>query len=126
MTEWNTQQTDKFYRDYKHYEKKHREELLAVLANLQDYMAALSVLDNPLLVTAGFIHHEPKGIKAIDQKGGQKKIKLQQTRLYSYADEKSKTLHLLAIGDKRSQREDIQFCVRIVEEITSGRNSPPE
>jgi len=122
MTQWNTEQTDKFGRDYSFYEKKHREELLAVLANLADYMKALSELENSLAITAGFIHSEPKGIKAIDQKGGQNKVKLQQTRLYVYADDKNKKLYLLALGDKKAQREDIKFCVKEVEKIRSGRN----
>jgi hypothetical protein len=50
-------------------------------------------------------------------KGGKRKVKLQQTRLYVYPDIQDKSLYLLAIGDKNSQKKDIQFCIDTVKQI---------
>ena len=117
MSDWKLVPTDKYERAYKTYEKKHPNELMAVLNNLDTYYAALNQLDNPLLIKSGFIHSESKGILAIDQKGGKKKVKLNQTRLYIYTNTKNKTLHLLTIGDKTSQKSDIKYCRNIVTNI---------
>jgi hypothetical protein len=65
-------------------------------------------------VRGGFIHDEPDGIKAIDQKGGGQKMKLQQTRLYVYPDITNRILYLLTIGDKGTQRDDINLCREFV------------
>lgn len=117
MEEWNIEETENFIRDYKLYEKKHPCELAAVLGNLDTYFETLKRLGHPFQIQAGFIHHEPDGIKALDQKGGGKKVKLAQTRLYVYPDVKSKQLYLLAIGDKTSQKRDIQACRGIVKNL---------
>ncbi len=42
---------------------------------------------------------------AIDQRGGAGR--LQETRLYCYAHDDSRTVHLLGIGDKSSQSADL-------------------
>lgn len=110
MGEWTLEATDVYGRRHEHYEKKHPHELAAVTGNLDTYFKTLNEVNNPLQVKAGFIHNEPSGIKAIDQKGGRQKIKLQQTRLYIFPDTSSKTLYLLTIGDKGTQRDDINFC----------------
>lgn len=73
-------------------------------------------------VRTGYLHFEPDGIKAIDQKGGGKKIKLQQTRLYIYPDIKTKKIFLLAIGTKTNQNEDINKCRKIVKKIKEGES----
>ena len=65
-------------------------------------------------VTAGFIHNEPDGIIALDQKGGKQKVKLQQTRLYIFPNVEAKILYLLLIGSKQSQGKDINYCRKFV------------
>lgn len=116
MEEWTLEVTDTYQRRHEYYEKKHPNELTAVTGNLDTYFKALSELGNPLQVKAGFIHNEPNGIKGIDQKGGGRKVKLQQTRLYVFPDVVAKTLYLLTIGDKNAQRDDINFCRQYVRE----------
>ena len=96
-----------YERAHKHYEKKHPAELIAILDNLDRYFKAVSHGAHPQFIVAGYIHDEGKGIKAIDQKGGGRG-KLQQTRLYIYPDLEMKTIHLITIGDKQSQRADIK------------------
>lgn len=117
MSEWLTQQIPRYESNFAYYEKKFPNELRAMLNNLDTYFGALKECGNPLQVTGGFIHKESDGIKAIDQKGGGQKVKLQQARLYVYPDINTNTLYLLAIGDKTSQRDDVNFCRSVVKEI---------
>lgn len=91
---------------FERFKKKHPEETKAVLNNLDTYMATLNAGTNPMNVKAGFIHHEPDGIKAIDQRGG--KGGLMQTRLYIYPDINTKIVHVISVGDKTDQNSDIQ------------------
>ena len=123
MADWQLELTDKYLRDHAHYEKKHPQELAAVLSNLDTYFKTLSTVGNPLQVTAGFIHRESDGIIAIDQKGGGRKIKLQQTRLYLFPDTPMTFLYALAIGDKTSQRDDINVCRTFVKKLRGGRDA---
>jgi hypothetical protein len=117
MLSWDLISTEKYERKLKTYEKKNPNELIAMLANLDTYHHALNQLNKPLQIKAGFIHPEPKGIVAIDQKGGKQKVKLKQTRLYVYPDTKSGNLYLLTIGDKKTQRADIKYCKDFVSRI---------
>ena len=114
---WELVPTDKYLKASAIYEKKHPHELSAVLSNLDSYVKALNSGCNPLQISGGFIHPEPEGIVAIDQKGGKQKIKLQQTRLYIYPQTERKLLYLITIGDKRLQGEDIKLCRAFVREI---------
>jgi hypothetical protein len=93
---------------FKRFEKKHLKEAEAVLNNLDTYFKTLESGVNPVNVNAGFIHHEPEGIKAIDQKGG--KGQLMQTRLYIYPDAATMILHVISIGTKVDQKSDIKEC----------------
>ena len=122
MADWHLEHADKYFRDHGYYEKKHPHELAAVLGNLDTYFKALKVSASPLQVTGGFIHHESDGIKAIDQKGSASKVKLQQTRLYIYPDQGTSTLHVLTIGDKTSQRDDIKVCREFVKKLREDRD----
>lgn len=91
-----------------------------MLKNLDKYFETLNQCGNPLQVSIGFIHDEPEGIKAIDQKGGGHKHKLQQTRLYVFPDTNTNTLFLLAIGNKTTQRDDIGKCREFVRNAKKG------
>ncbi|OGS36021.1 MAG: hypothetical protein A2293_05790 [Elusimicrobia bacterium RIFOXYB2_FULL_49_7] len=86
--------------------KNHPAETKAMLENLDKYLKALNEGANPINIQAGWIHHEPDGIKALDQKGT--KGKPAQTRLYIFPAESSRQLHVITAGDKSSQRTDIQ------------------
>ena len=68
------------------------------MLNLRQYFEALQRCSDPGFIKFGFIHKEPKGIKAIDQRGSGRN--LQQTRLYIYPDLDNKILHLITIGNK--------------------------
>ena len=91
----------------KRYAKKRPAELTAVQRNLQRYLDLLNAAPNSKAVQAGFLHREPAGVIAVDQKGGG--ANLAETRLYTLADDSAKVLHLIVIGDKGSQANDIQI-----------------
>ncbi len=92
------------------------------MRNVQIYLDSLENSKNPSLLHLGFLHHEPMGIRAIDQTGGKladgtKRQKLKEFRLYTYPDFKTKILHLFCIGDKTSQPKDIQYSKKQVESL---------
>jgi len=114
MEGWIIEATDVYIRAYKHYEKKHPKELMAVLDNLDRYFKIISHGTHPQFVVLGCVHDEGKGIRAIDQRGGGGKGKLGQTRLYVYPDVNEKRLYLITIGDKNSQKNDIKTSAGFV------------
>ena len=119
---WNLCNTDKYDRSFKQYQKKHKDELQAVLANLLDYKTAVDLGVDPLRVQAGFIHPEPMGVVAIDQKRGGVRKKLKQTRLYLYPDKEKREIWLITIGDKNTQKTDIQLAKDFVKAIRESEN----
>ena len=119
---WQLEPTDQYLRDAKRYAKKQPAEYLAVMENLEKFFVALGVAAHPKLVQFGFLHEEPKGIRAIDQSGGvlasgKKRGKLEQTRLYTYADMESKVLHLLCMGSKTDQAKEIRYASSVVDSL---------
>lgn len=119
---WEIEPTDSFDRDQKHYRKKHQRELAAVLANLERYMKLLAKAPNSkAVVPAGFLHAEPAGVMAIDQKGGG--AGLQETRLYTFADDRTQTVWLITIGNKNEQPDDIQFSRKFVESLREDEST---
>lgn len=112
---WQLEPTEKFNKKLDKYKKKNVYEALAVLENLDLYFKTLLELEKPLLIKAGFIHIETKGVIALDQSGytleNGKKLKLKQTRLYIYADTEEEKVYLITIGDKNSQQKtDLPDC----------------
>ena len=115
MKKWRLIKTELFARSFKKYQKKHQPEVIAVLNNLDTYLKTLQAGVKSVLVHAGFIHLEPLGVIAIDQKG--MKGKGRQTRLYVYTVEIDKVVYLITIGDKNSQKSDIVDCKKFVTDL---------
>ena len=116
--------TDEYRRRHKQFEKKKTAQLLAVLANLDTLMKGLTDgLKLEQVATFGFVHSEPRGVLAVDQKGGGK---LAQTRLYVFPDRETETVHPLILGDKTSQKDDISFCSGHVEKNFPQRGKAHE
>ena len=109
---WQIEPTTGWEKDQKHYAKKRPNELAAVMRNLQRYIALLNVSKNSKAVQAGYLHPESNGVLAIDQKGGGGNI--QETRLYTFADDEKKVVYLIAIGDKDAQHSDVEYCKQFV------------
>ena len=112
---WTIEPTTQWQKDLRFYEKKRPSELAAVLRNLERYFSQLNQAPNSQSVMAGYIHNEAMGIRAIDQKGGGGN--LQETRLYTYADDTQKVVYLITIGNKDSQPGDIELCREFVEHL---------
>lgn len=111
---WTVVATEQWLKDAKRYEKKHPRELEAVLNNLGRYLCLLKIVPNAKAALAGYLHPEPAGVVAIDQKGGGGS--LQETRAYTYADEAEKVLYLITIGNKDSQSNDVKLGKQFVED----------
>ena len=116
---WEVEPTTRWSKDQRFYAKKRPSELAAVLHNLERYLEQITAAPNPKVVQGGYLHPEPGGVVAIDQKGGGGN--LQQTRLYTYAYAERNVLYLIAIGDKQSQPADIQFCSKFVKNLQEGK-----
>jgi predicted hotdog family 3-hydroxylacyl-ACP dehydratase len=114
---WALVPSDQFDRDKRFYDKKHPRELAAVLHNAGRYLKLLNASKNSRSVQAGFLHTEQKGVIAVDQKGGGQA--LQQTRLYTYADDQKKDLHLITIGNKNEQSSDVKLASNFVDDLRS-------
>lgn len=99
--------------------KKHGREVQNMLLNLDQYVKALQTGARPLNIRPGYIHIEQAGVVAIDQRGKGKGLK--QFRLYVYPDEDSKTLHVLTVGDKKSQPNDVKAVSAFVKRLRSSR-----
>ena len=112
---WSLLSHDGFLRDQRWHLKKRPQEIAAVLRNLQRYMDLLAVSPNPRAIQAGFIHPEPHGMVALDQRGGDGHLR--PTRLYCFADERTRIVHLLGIGDKDSQTADLARLAPIARDL---------
>ena len=106
-----------YLRDLRWYRKKRPVELAALHRNLERYMLLLARSPSARSVQAGFLHPEPHGMVAVDQRGGGGR--LQETRLYCYAHNGSRTVHLLGIGDKSSQHADLARLSPIAHTLNS-------
>jgi hypothetical protein len=121
---WQIEPTTGWEKDQKHYSKKRPNELAAVMRNLDRYVKLLNVSKNSKAVQAGYLHPEQSGILAIDQRGGGGN--LQETRLYTYAIDDTKTVYLIAIGDKDSQHDDVEYCKNFSNTLRNTAETPQE
>ncbi len=115
MSEWKIVSADGFGSRFNKIKKRYPQETTAVMVNLDRYKKALDEGGIPQNVSAGYIHPEKKGVIAIDQSGSSGA----QLRLYLVPQ--SQEIQLITIGDKRSQREDIQTAHQYVERQRRGK-----
>lgn len=108
MTEWVLEESTIFPRRFKRYQKNHPDETAAVLNNLDTYVRTLQAGVHPSRIKIGFIHREPQGVIAIDQKG--MKGSPRQTRLYLVPEGEEHVVYLITIGDKNTQSRDLTDC----------------
>ncbi len=117
---WRMQITPDFDRAKRQSDKKRPAELAAVLRNLARLLELLNALPHCRAAQAGFLHHEPAGIWALDQKGPSR-TKLQETRLYVFPVEENQTLHIITVGNKNSQATDLRCAVDYVRSLEPPR-----
>jgi hypothetical protein len=112
---WKVFATALYESGSKWYARKKANELKAVERNLEKCLKVLNHGTKPLqLSLLKFIHDKGKGVLAIDESGY--KVKTQVTRLYIWCDEAAEFVHLITIGDKHSQQDDIQLAHEYVAE----------
>lgn len=112
---WKLQPEPEYIKRVDRWPRKHRRELKAMHDNLDTFFGILCK-DVPLeQIHFGFIHDEPSGVKAIDQKGAGTGVK--QTRLYTYPDTNTEIVHLITVGDKDSQTADIRYATEFVNDL---------
>jgi hypothetical protein len=116
---WRLQPTAEYEKRVRRWPKRHRRELTAMLNNLDTLIGAQNGGAAIEQARFGFIHPEPHGVLAIDQKGGGAGLK--QTRLYLYPENDTEILHLITIGDKSSQKSDIALCSNFVKTLFAER-----
>jgi hypothetical protein len=113
---WQYQQSDDFESRFRRMDKKHPHECTAAMRNMAKYFDALQEGVHPLQIKAGFIHNEPKGIKAIDQSGCDIPAPT-QLRLYTYPETDKGLLHVITIGTKTDQSSDIRTAEKYVDQL---------
>lgn len=117
---WEPHYCAEFERELRKFSKRHRQETLNALANLQSYLEALRSGLTPQQISRGWLRAEPKGIRAIDETGPKKPRKA--IRLYVYPDEDSELLHVMTLGDKDRQGTDIAQCSHYVEQLLENKS----
>jgi len=117
MTAWELRESEFWASKYKKYQKKQPIELEAMLLNLQTCVASLNDGRKPRELQAGFIHREPQGVTAIDQRGAPGRPK--QMRLYIYPDEDTSIVWQITIGDKskHGQKQDLADCRKFMKHL---------
>ena len=120
---WEVEKAAGFDNQYKKFVKRHENEASAAMSNLETYLAVLQETNNAQAANQQpFVHSEPEGMVAIDQRGAKRNTnkktgKLKATRLYVYAAVINQTVYLLGIGDKDSQKQDIETCRKKARQI---------
>lgn len=119
---WSIQGLEGIARRYGDFEKKWPHELKNVFDNLDTLHEALASGARPeQLKKLGFVRSEPRGILAVDQKGPGKRAKPKQLRLYVFADAMEQVLHVLGLGDKDSQSDDLRDAIAYVRRLEQQR-----
>ena len=89
---------------------------MAAIDNLDTYFVSLTQGAKPMqMVKHSFVHNEQMGVHAIDQSPLGKGAKT--LRLYVYPDEETSILHVITIGDKNQQPDDVNECCKYVKAL---------
>jgi hypothetical protein len=121
MDMWLLEENAEYKKRIEHWPAKHRRELESALDNFDTLFRALNAGAKLEQIKYGFIHREPKGIIAIDQKGGGAGLK--ETRLYAYPEKEPQIVHIITIGDKKTQKADIKYSIEYVDSLAVPENN---
>jgi hypothetical protein len=114
--EWALQYAEDFKPRWNRFLKKHGDEAKAMAKNLDKYFRSLAAGTHPMQINGGFIHSEPKGIKALDQRGCSNPNPT-QTRLYVFPEIERELLHVITVGTKTDQNGDIKTAEAYVSRL---------
>ena len=99
------------------YAKKHSAEATSCFKNLNRLLTALNDGMTLQQCTFGFLGSEGHDVYRIAQT---KVANAHETRLYIYIAITEKDVHVLTMGDKQSQPEDIKWCHETARKIQKG------
>jgi hypothetical protein len=94
-------------------------EFAAVMYNLERYKSLLAV-SPAKAIEQDYLSHEEYGIIAITEAGVNEGC--EPTRMYTYADDSTRQLYLLALGKATQRNSDMEYSKRIVSSIISSKN----
>lgn len=109
------------------FKKKWQQELENVFLNLKKVKQAFDFGAHCEQVKQQFscVHGRyPLGLISIDQRGRSKGAKPKPFRLYVFPEVSTKTLHLITLGDKDTQSEDVKLATAFVQGLLQGAASP--
>ena len=109
------------------FKKKWPHELENVFLNLAKLKQAfdLGAKSEQVKQQYSFVHGNYElGILSIDQRGKNKGAKPKPFRLYVYPDETTKTLHVITLGDKDSQPDDVKASKTFVQGLLARATLP--
>lgn len=86
--------------------RNHPDETVMMLSNLDQQLIVLNIngAKSILKMETTHCHREGQGLYAMDQAGGKGG---KESRLYFYPDESTRTLWILDVGTKESQKKDV-------------------
>ena len=102
---------------FKEYDRKHPREYAACFSNLGQLVALLRRFGGIKGFQVGFVRSEGEGVYRIGQTGVKH---ARETRLYIHVDDVARMLHVLTIGDKDSQSDDIRRCHALARKLRGG------
>lgn len=124
---WRFERAARFETTFKKLHKKHRNECLNALDNLGTYFKALQEGAKPTqLSSLGFVRNEGEGAFAVDQRSGRDDASTPRkvtalVRLYFFPDDDAEVFHVLLIGDKKSQKRDVNEVHKYVRQVKADR-----
>lgn len=116
---WKLIPQDLFVQTVKRVQKRRPDELNAVMSNLKRFKDRLDAGERPGTFVTSYLHPEPMGILAIDQRIGKKSRNFAELRLYILPVVETEKIYLLVVGDKESQKADIGAAKKLAEQLRS-------
>lgn len=111
------------------FKKKWPHELENVFLNLTKLKQTLDLGAKPEQVKQqfSFVHGNYElGVLSIDQRGKNKGAKPKPFRLYVYPDDVTQTLHVITLGDKDTQPNDVKEAKAFVQGLLARSTEVPE
>lgn len=126
---WTDYTCDEFSERFKAFFKKNKLEAQGALANLNFFLEQLQDgrMPEQLKHELSFVHSEPLGILAISEKHGARyATKPKPLRIYVFPSLPDSVLHILTMGDKSTQSDDIKHCKQTVERLIAAAKANDE
>ena len=109
---WRIIATEGWLHDQRQYSIAKPDAVAVVIRNLQRYHRLLNVSIDSKSVEAEYLHHESAGIVSISQHGlGNFE---EDFRIYTYAEDATRYLFLLAMGKENEKNADLEYCMALV------------